>query len=155
MNFRRPVNASILMIFCMTTADSAGFAQSSPPEFNPAEILQVVLNDARSKWRGPIPCISDHLRQFEQDTDLPDRLSELTNVRSPFPICSPDALSVSKGDSFVAISEARHYVDKTHGEFVFVRFDYWCGLCGQGYQYSFQKKEGRWRSLGREGTWVS
>jgi hypothetical protein len=113
-------------------------------------IIQAVLDDARARWQGVIPCISDKFRAFGEGPEIPERISRTADLRSPFLICRSTHLSASSGDRFLTVSQP-----KISGNVAIVSLDYSCPICGHGELYTIQKMDGRWGVTGRQQTWIS
>ena len=124
----------------------SGHAAANHLEADRSAIIQAVLNDARTRWQGPLPCISDHLISAGTGRDTSQRVSRSSGVKSPFAPCR----SARLGDRYLAISEPI-----VKGDVAAVALEYRCPLCGEGNLYSLKHRNGRWRVVGRDRSWVS
>jgi hypothetical protein len=139
------------LIACSIAA--APISVSATPERAIADqtaIIQAVLNDARARWQGVVPCISDRLRAFGEDRNVSERISRTADLRSPFKICPSMHPSVISGDRFLTIAQP-----KISGNSAIVSFEYSCPVCGHGELYTVRKVKGRWGVVGRQMSWVS
>lgn len=126
-------------------------AASPPPtdkqSVDQSQIMQVVLDDARSRWMEvQVPCLSDTLRNRTSDQDTMDRVSRHSDVRSPFPICR----GYKQVDPHFTLHEAI-----IEGRYALISLDFDCPLCGNGTVYQLRKTNGSWRIVSRKASWVS
>ena len=135
-----------LTICAIAASIGPGHAAANPLGADRTAILQAVLNDARARWHGSLPCISDHLISMGEGRHRPQRISRFAGLKSPFALCH----SIGAHDRYLAVSEPA----KKGGAAV-VALNYHCPVCGQGTLYSLQKRNGRWGVVARERSWVS
>jgi len=129
---------------------SPAIAARKRPSDDRAHVIRETLNDARSRWKGALPCISDHLQVFGTGRDSPALISRMPTTISPFSICAAKHPSASSGDRFVTISEPKIVANTAVLEFAYA-----CPLCGYGMAFSLVKKNGKWRVVDRRPTWIS
>ena len=135
-----------LMMCAIAATNVSGHAAAHHLSADRSAITQAVLDGARARWRGPLPCVSDHLMSATSDRDTPQRISRSSGVKSPFTICR----SVRLGDRYLAIS-----LPTIKGDAAAVSLDYRCPVCGWGDVYWLKNKNGRWHIIGRERILVS
>jgi hypothetical protein len=135
-----------LMVCAVAAMTLPGHAAENPLEADRSAIVQAVLNDARTRWQEPLPCLSDHLISAGDGRDTPQLISGSLGVKSPFAPCS----SARPGDRYLAISEP-----VIKGDTADVELDYLCPLCGEGNLYSLEHRNGRWQVVGRHPSWIS
>src|SRR5947209_719943 len=145
------MRGSLVLITCFGAVSiGAPAAPHSTPDqlsVDQSAIMQVVLDDAHSKWRErQFPCLADALESATSSNATRHQISRSTRVRSPFRVCRSGAIA----EHHLALHEAI-----IEGRDALISLDYDCPLCGHGTDYSLRKVDGAWRIISRKPGWVS
>ena len=142
----KPTAFALILAFAASTG-VVGRSVPNQLSDDEAGIIQVVLDDARSRWKGDeIPCLSDTLESVTSSKNTPLRISRSARVHSPFHICRA-------GDVVQRRLELHKPIIK--GNDAIIALDYICPTCGEGTDYSLRKTDGSWRILSHRQDWVS